>query len=243
MEVAHTPEQAAVLSKLIEAQARFDSELSLDPSVADKVEVAGREKALGNELHGVGLYAEAKKQYDRAFICLYIDTDAWELNLGEEERALVTAAKQVLHLNRAACKLKLGQCAGALWDAEKALELEPANEKARYRVLLCHAQLAEHELGLHEAGELASLERAEEWLGSAEASLGELSAAGKQFAPLSARCRQSRRRLKAAQRRAAADQKKLYGNMHTGMERGHAREAAQAEGEFEDMPGLETDEE
>uniref|UniRef100_A0A7S0G530 Peptidylprolyl isomerase n=1 Tax=Rhodosorus marinus TaxID=101924 RepID=A0A7S0G530_9RHOD len=76
-------------------------------SVDEKIRLASIEKDKGNALFKAGKIEKAWKQYDVAFVNVFIGKEEWA-SLNEEQRHAINAFKCPCHLNRGLCRLKLG---------------------------------------------------------------------------------------------------------------------------------------
>jgi FK506-binding protein 4/5 len=100
-----------------------------DPeTAAEKTILATRHKDEGNAFFKVGKYQEAFDTYQKA-----IDLFRWTYPTLESETVAMNAVKLLCHLNQAACQLKLKHWASARMCAEKALDVDETNVKARFR--------------------------------------------------------------------------------------------------------------
>lgn len=95
-------------------------------SPAEKWALAGRHKERGSERYRAGEVAAAARRYAQA---LRLAIAAGPAPPDPEQARL----RADLHANLAACQLRLGQPAHAAQNCSKALALQPAHAKARYR--------------------------------------------------------------------------------------------------------------
>lgn len=98
-------------------------------SFEEKVEEMNNRKERGNDLFKSGRYATARKSYDRAVA--FFDSPTSELS--PELKAKVNELLVKCHLNLAVCLNKLGDIQQVMVHCKKALEIQPANDKALYR--------------------------------------------------------------------------------------------------------------
>lgn len=101
-------------------------------SVEERLGSSERERQFGNSCFGKKQFEEAKEHYDRGFMRLFATAEEWD-RLERDEKQQLMYAKLPLHLNRALCKLKLGNYDDALWDCDRALELDATSSKALFR--------------------------------------------------------------------------------------------------------------
>lgn len=80
----------------------------MNMTVEDKVEMATKEKEAGNVLFREKEYEKAWKQYDKAFVNVFVGKEEWA-ELSEDQKSFLNAFKAPCHLNRGFCRLKLGQ--------------------------------------------------------------------------------------------------------------------------------------
>jgi hypothetical protein len=129
-----SPEEIAESKKRRAEEERKNHEENPPPTLDERISESTKEKEKGNLLFAAKDWEGAKKQYDAAFVHIFISKDAWEGGaLTDVEMKKVETAKLSLHLNRCICKMKLGKIEDAEWDATKATELGPENVKGWYR--------------------------------------------------------------------------------------------------------------
>lgn len=150
-----------------EAEERARAEANPPPSVDERLQQAEEDRAAGNELFKKSNWAEAKKSYDRAFVSIYFSKEEFLYALKEDEQERVSACKQVLHLNRALCKLKLDMLDEALWDCNQALEIDAENPKALFRRAQVYCAQLRREFGKEDRREFWVLEQAWDMIKSA----------------------------------------------------------------------------
>jgi peptidylprolyl isomerase len=115
-------EELAVSRKAREKEEREMFEANPPPSTSEKIVSSEKEKEKANDLFREGKYEEARKQYDTAFVHVFITKEEWEGFMPEDEKNAITMHKGALHLNRGMCKLKLGKLDDALWDCDEGLK-------------------------------------------------------------------------------------------------------------------------
>jgi len=127
-----------------ERQARERAEYAegTDP-IAARVAEAHKCRREGNVRFGAGDLAGAKQAYDSGFMGLVVTKEEWDGvaeesgggggggqggggalvgGLSPEDKAAVSEARALLHLNRSLANLRLGRTDPALWDADRALD-------------------------------------------------------------------------------------------------------------------------
>jgi len=134
------PTQEEMEASKKERQEEAREELKNNPPIpyAERCREAFLEKDKGNELFAKGDWDGAKKCYDSGMIHVFIHKDEWNHVLKEEDKKMINDVKAVLHLNRCACRLKMGHWDDALWDADRSIEYKEGNSKAHYRRLLVY---------------------------------------------------------------------------------------------------------
>lgn len=153
---------------------RAEYEAHPPPSIEEKVESSKEERAKGNVLVAEQKWEEAKKQYDAAFVHIYVGRDEWSACLNDEQRHLVEECKWPLHLNRGLCKLKLGKLDDALWDTEQALELNKDNIKGHYRRGVIYTEKLKQYINRENDGQFWEVSRAQEMARNANESLDKM---------------------------------------------------------------------
>ena len=99
-----------------------------DLDAAAKLVEADAIRARGNALFQRGDYARAVRRYAKALSYVGADHD-----LTDEQKRAQRERRASIHLNRAACYLKLGDYAAAVRDCDRVLEGDATNVKALYR--------------------------------------------------------------------------------------------------------------
>ncbi|KAI9476350.1 MAG: hypothetical protein EXX96DRAFT_576866 [Benjaminiella poitrasii] len=112
-------------------------------SSTERIASAEKKKAEGNELFNKGSWNEALFAYKKGRD--YIK-DLWNCEYEELEQCRVLMV--ALHLNIAACYMKLKQLDYAIEVCKKALDRDPASLKAYYRLGQTYLQLGEYDEGL-----------------------------------------------------------------------------------------------
>ncbi|KAM4748341.1 peptidyl-prolyl cis-trans isomerase FKBP4 [Rhinophrynus dorsalis] len=107
----------------------------------EKLEQAVLVKERGTQYFKVGRYRQAVIQYKK--IVLWLEHES---GLSEEQSAKAKSLLLAAALNLAACHLKLGEHRGALEHCNKALDLDPNNEKGLFRRGEAYMGVNEHEL-------------------------------------------------------------------------------------------------
>lgn len=197
------------------------------PSLARRLEESDALRGEGNAHFRAQRFAEARESYDAAFVRLFTDKEEFEA-MGLEDKARLAEAKATLHLNRAACKLRLGLSKEALWDSDRALDIRPREPKAHFRRASALAQLVQAELAKEKEGRFwdvertrrvaqdarAALERAMEWTDAGQGQLQQAAAAGAaadgSILALGRRLDAADAALAAAERAYRKSQVKLY---------------------------------
>ena len=183
----------------------------------ERIEGSAAAKEKANALFREGKYEEARKEYDSAFIHVFVTKEEWEGFMPDAEKAQIQAQKLPLHLNRAMCKLKLGKIDDAMWDCDKAIALAEEQGlpcvKGHFRRGLVFTQKVDAELRKEEAGEFWDIDKGKRLLDEARSSLNEALA----LAPGDAAVKKAARALAsrdAKLKRCAAnyreEQKKLF---------------------------------
>ncbi len=226
----------------------------------ERIKRSEKARQEGNELFQKGDYAAAKKAYDGAFIHIYYSDEEIKYALPDGIRENVLDLKLKLHLNRAMCKIKLSQVDEALWDCDKALEIDPDNEKGLFRRSSVYSSRLENELAKDSRGEFWVLEKARDHLKQAKAdfcAVVEIRRAN--GAPMGVDIKNARARLsdlecklKECARRYRQDEKNLFQNKIWGaakaqneVERAHESQEAELAAQkaladdLKDMPDLE----
>eukprot|EP01103_Thecamoeba_quadrilineata_P010159 TRINITY_DN2114_c0_g1_i1.p1 TRINITY_DN2114_c0_g1~~TRINITY_DN2114_c0_g1_i1.p1 ORF type:complete len:211 (+),score=62.73 TRINITY_DN2114_c0_g1_i1:270-902(+) len=130
-----------------EAELEFEIELlSVDEvkeaprpdTFQDKIKKALEAKENGNEKWKKGTFRKANQAYNKALAFLQ--------NLSEEEEELAEEVKLPIHLNLAASFLKLNQPRKAIEACRDALEIDPNNTKALFRMGQSYSDLLDFEL-------------------------------------------------------------------------------------------------
>eukprot|EP00937_MAST-01D_sp_MAST-1D-sp2_P001086 g1086.t1 len=228
------------------------------PTCDERIRGSNEAKEKANTLYRKGELEAAQKEYDTAFVHIFVTKEEWEGFMPAADKAAITAAKLPLHLNRAACKLKLGKHEDAQWDCEKAIEIseelgEPCPKGHFRRGAVFMGALAA-ELRKEADGVFWDVEKAARLLGEARGSLDK----ARQLVPADKMVKRALRDL--AQREtqlkgfAAAyrqDQKRLFrdkmlggldaSNRRQQQEEESARSAEQRkldDAAFNDMPAL-----
>ena len=93
------------------------------------------------------------------------------ISRAKKTRWKINACKKVLHLNRGMCKLKMKRYHDALWDCDKALEIEPENVKGLYRRCLVYTAKLGVELQKETDGEFWVVDKAWKLHDSAKADI------------------------------------------------------------------------
>ncbi|KAM9854232.1 peptidyl-prolyl cis-trans isomerase FKBP4 [Aulostomus maculatus] len=101
---------------------------SWEMNTAEKLEQSCVVKEKGTQYFKEGKYKQALVQYKRIVSWL-----EHESGLSEEDDKKAKALRLAAHLNLAMCSLKLHEPSHALENCDKALELDPSNEKALFR--------------------------------------------------------------------------------------------------------------
>ncbi|KAM8971857.1 peptidyl-prolyl cis-trans isomerase FKBP4 [Pelodytes ibericus] len=101
---------------------------SWEMNAEEKLEQGVLVKERGTQYFKVGRYRQAIIQYKK--IILWLEHES---GLQEEESAKAKSLLLAAALNLAACQLKLGEHRGALEHCNKALEMDPNNEKGLFR--------------------------------------------------------------------------------------------------------------
>nr|XP_046251069.1 peptidyl-prolyl cis-trans isomerase FKBP4 [Scatophagus argus] len=101
---------------------------SWEMNTAEKLEQSSVVKEKGTQYFKEGKYKQASVQYKRIVSWL-----EHESGLSEEDEKKAKALRLAAHLNLAMCFLKLQEPNQALESCDKALELDPSNEKALFR--------------------------------------------------------------------------------------------------------------
>ena len=131
-------EELAQSKKEREEEAREEMKNNPPVPYADRCKEALEEKDKGNVLFAAGKYEEAKKAYDSGMIHIFIHKDEWNACLKPEHKKMINDVKAVLHLNRSACRIKMGNWEDALWDSSRSIEFGPGNAKAHYRRMVVY---------------------------------------------------------------------------------------------------------
>ncbi|GAB4847012.1 Peptidyl-prolyl cis-trans isomerase cyp40, variant 2 [Ancistrocladus abbreviatus] len=87
-------------------------------------------KAFGNEKYKKQDYKMALRKYRKAM--RYLDV-CWEIEELDKESISLRKMRSQIYTNSSACKLKLGDVEGALWDTDLAIRDEEDNVKAHFR--------------------------------------------------------------------------------------------------------------
>jgi len=101
---------------------------SWEMSNQEKIEAALKTKDKGNEFFKDGKYKAAIKKYKKA--SSYVDYDH---SFTDEEKAQAKPVRVTVHLNTAACNLKLKEYRTCIENCDKALKIEDNNVKALFR--------------------------------------------------------------------------------------------------------------
>lgn len=112
-----------------------------DMTFEEKLGEMRRLKARGNELFKDERYNTAKKLYDRA-VALFRLSNA---EMPTDMKAMVDDVLVDCHLNLAACLSRMGDARKAVPHCSKALEMQPANVKALYRLGCAYLELGDLE--------------------------------------------------------------------------------------------------
>ncbi|KAE9599730.1 hypothetical protein Lal_00045764 [Lupinus albus] len=110
----------------------------------EKMEACERKKHDGNLLFKTENYSSACKKYEQAIRCIEFDH-----SFSDDEKRRANTLRLSCNLNKAACKLKLGEYSEASRLCTKVLEKDPLNVKALYR--RCQAYLKTSDLEKAEA--------------------------------------------------------------------------------------------
>lgn len=110
-------------------------------SFEEKVEEMKLRKERGNELFKAKRYATAKKSYDRAVA--FFDSPTSELS--PELKAKVNELLVKCHLNLAVCLRKMGDIQQVMVHCKKALEIQPANDKALFHQGCAYLELDDYD--------------------------------------------------------------------------------------------------
>ena len=130
------------------------------PSNDEKIEAANKEREAGNVLYAQKEYEKAKEKYDAGFVNIFIGKEEWSRVTSDQDKAKINACKKLLHLNRGMVKLKLERYHDALWDCDKALEIDPCNVKGLYRRCLVYTAKLNNELQKEKDGKFWVCEKA-----------------------------------------------------------------------------------
>lgn len=212
---------------------------------------AGRPDLAGNQLFQAGEWAEARKCYDAAFVRVFCTKEEWQ-DFTDEDKALVNEAKLLVHLNRAMCKLKQDQPVEALWDCDRAIELDPSSVKGYFRRAKVFLARAHQDLDKESQGRYWDVDKTKAHAEHARRSLEKAVAlAGSeddpQFKRTRAELRKVDRQLVQFARQYREEQKRLYHDKMMGslqaknhqLRERHASAAVQEEGcQYEGMPAL-----
>lgn len=220
----------------------------------ERVAASNAERTKGNDRFNAGELTEAKRCYDAAFVNVFCTKEEWNDTFTDQDKAMINEAKFLIHLNRAMVKLRLQMHNEALWDCDKALELNPQSVKGHYRRAKVFLARIKEDLAKEEQGQYWDVEKSSEQSAHAHECLEQakaLSGEGdRELQRTEAELRKLDRRLVQCMQRYQAEQKKLYRDkMMGGL---HAKYLAQKADElppppeaavFDDMPQLEEDEE
>lgn len=212
-------------------------------SLEEKIKAGLREKEKGNKMFARGEYEAAWKQYDRCFVHVYTSKEEWAA-IGEAGRNAINQFKLPCHLNRGLCRLKENDLVNALWDFTEALRIDPVHAKGLYRKGLTLLMLVRADMKKEGTDELWDLDLAEKrW----EEAKTDLHAAVK-AAPSDPNVRRALSDLKQIKddlakhrKKYRADQKKLYSNFISNLDKDNRRirDMEEMSGELDDMPQLE----
>ncbi|XP_038561950.1 peptidyl-prolyl cis-trans isomerase FKBP4 isoform X1 [Micropterus salmoides] len=118
----------ATLQYKIKLTAFEKAKESWEMNTGEKLEQSSIVKEKGTQYFKEGKYKQASVQYKRIVSWL-----EHESGLSEEDEKKAKALRLAAHLNLAMCFLKLQESNQALESCDKALELDPSNEKALFR--------------------------------------------------------------------------------------------------------------
>ena len=121
------------------AEAASVPQLSESEKNAKKVAAVHATREHGKQLYTAGQYAEAFAVYERGVLIA-----SGTFNVSPEVQQELLALEVTLDLNMAMCQLKLGNAKGCIDQARMALQLEPGNVKAHYRMAQAHVKLGEY---------------------------------------------------------------------------------------------------
>uniref|UniRef100_A0A3B3ZYM3 peptidylprolyl isomerase n=2 Tax=Periophthalmus magnuspinnatus TaxID=409849 RepID=A0A3B3ZYM3_9GOBI len=118
----------ATLEYKIKLTAFEKAKESWEMNTPEKLEQSVIVKEKGTQYFKEGKYKQASVQYKR--IVLWLEHES---GLQEEDEKKAKALRLAAHLNLAMCYLKIQEPSHALDSCDKALELDPTNEKALFR--------------------------------------------------------------------------------------------------------------
>eukprot|EP00708_Paratrimastix_pyriformis_P003474 GAFH01002252.1.p2 GENE.GAFH01002252.1~~GAFH01002252.1.p2 ORF type:complete len:212 (+),score=28.24 GAFH01002252.1:39-674(+) len=94
----------------------------------EKLEAARRQKDLGNDLTKSGAWADAAKEYEKAYSAI-----RWLHGMSDDVTQKHKDLLKQLNLNLALCYSKLNLHEKCIWAADRVLEEDPSNGKALFR--------------------------------------------------------------------------------------------------------------
>ena len=246
-------EELAVSKKKRQEEDRKQFEANPPPSVDDRVAASTKCKDAGNALYRKGDYEAAQKEYDTAFVHVFVQKDEWEHLMSDDDKAKISGMKLPLHLNRGMCKLKQGKYEDAMWDCDKALELDPENVKGLYRRCCVYTAKLDAELAKEKDGTFWLVDKAWEFCTAAQSDISQAReiAPGDKLVVHAARAlRRSEALLRKHTEQYKKDQKTLYkekiiepldrkNKARAALHRKKKAALREQADDFDDMPGLE----
>lgn len=248
---AQTSDSIAPLSMSSNADSGDAADVEALAPPERKIEMAAPHKQRGNELFRQQKYAEAKKEYDDAFVCMFAGRDEFEQVYTDEQRRARNEYVVPLHLNRGLCKCKLGDFDAALWDFDEAQRLSQltaggrGNAKALYRRSRARMALARQELTKEGRKEFWDDDKLAEWLAQCRSDLRDaawLAPQDRAIRDALAELAELERELKEKRRRAREKSKAMFSLMGRGGARratGAADDEEEVEVDYSAMPPLE----
>ncbi|KAA8498762.1 Peptidyl-prolyl cis-trans isomerase FKBP4 [Porphyridium purpureum] len=195
------------------------------PTPKEKVERAMVYKEKGNALVKEKKWAEARKEYDNAFVNIFCSKEEWEA-MSNEQRLYINFFKLPLHLNRALCRIKTQDWDDAHWDCSEALRIEPDNVKGLYRRGLVLIGQTRREMAKEDAKEYWDVEYAEDLAKQAQHDLDEAHALEKKDGMILAALADLKRvkaQLARHHKNYTEQQRKLYSHMVNNLDKDNTK--------------------
>jgi len=132
------PPQIPPNSSLVYEMTLLDFEKPID-TIPERVQAANKMKDEGNALFVAQKYEEAYTKYNEA-----LDWFQYLFPSEEADKNLIAQCKLPILLNQAACQLKLTNFRSARICCEQALDFDPKNVKALFRLGQCWQGMADY---------------------------------------------------------------------------------------------------